>query len=494
MTTPPSTTIYLTKSGVFIPLDILLKPDRIFNYFIVRKKVLDKITLRKIAKREIDKNRIIIPRAGYFELLSITPRMFKIPPLAFENLLQSGKKITLPPSQIIPNPNQKLIIDHILSNFYTNENKKQGKAGLILNLDAGQGKSYIGAQLINHIKLKTLIIIHSTSILDQWKDVLKKAYPTTSIGCYYGSKKTDGDIVLMIINSALSAEFILGETKFKPLDYFSQFGFIIYDECHLYSHKTGTEVFKRAQAPYMLGLSATPGENPIPRWYLGPILQADKVPGYHTTQSNFQGKVYQVIYEGPPEYTKHIINESNQLTNVAATIGMICEDPTRNQLIVEIAIENLQHQPPLYTYIFADRREYLMQLKDLLELRAVEVGLLTSDEDFKRLVGGSKQQDLTQAETKSRIILATYSYMGTGKSITKMNSVILATPRKTGMRQFIGRIFRLGSDESITRKIYDIVDKKIVLRSQASSRKAYYKEQGFEIEQIQASHWITSHD
>jgi hypothetical protein len=71
--------------------------------------------------------------------------------------------------------------------------------------------------------------------------------------------------------------------------------------------------------------------------------------------------------------------------------------------------------------------------------------------------------------------------MGTGKSIPKMDAIILATPRRRKSRQYIGRIFRLGSNYDITRKIVDIVDWATPLKSQWYQRKLYYDEKKFPI-------------
>ncbi len=70
--------------------------------------------------------------------------------------------------------------------------------------------------------------------------------------------------------------------------------------------------------------------------------------------------------------------------------------------------------------------------------------------------------------------MTTYQYSGTGVSINKMNAIILATPRKSNMKQIMGRIFRLKSDASITRDIIDIVDNRICLKSQYYTRKKTY--------------------
>ena len=102
--------------------------------------------------------------------------------------------------------NQKVIINYMNEYIYNENRYINGSAGCILNLEAGQGKSYIAANLINKFQKKTAIILHSSSILGQWKNLLSGLF-NNKIGAYYSKEKTDGDIVLMIINSALNDKF-----------------------------------------------------------------------------------------------------------------------------------------------------------------------------------------------------------------------------------------------------------------------------------------------
>jgi hypothetical protein len=137
----------------------------------------------------------------------------------------------------------------------------------------------------------------------------------------------------------------------------------------------------------------------------------------------------------------------------------------------------------LFMFVFADRREYLEGLRQMLYNKfKIKGEIIDSDKEFIRVVGGAAYDALEQAELTSRVIFTTYSYMGTGKSIIKMNGLVLATPRKTKMKQYINRIFRLGSDATIKRHIWDICDQKLKLCNQWNVRKAYFTDKGYSIE------------
>ena len=291
--------------------------------------------------------------------------------------------------------------------------------------------------------------------------------------------------MLFIIDSASFDEFVINGKKYKAIEFYNQFGFIILDECHMYSNKKAMKALKSAQAPYMLGLSATPDEHingydKAVWWSIGPVLNAHNINGYINTSENFSAKVHRIMYYGHSDYTKNIINKYTQMVSVSETVNMICNDKYRMQVILNCIIKGLDLG--LYMFVFADRRDYLSDLRKLLVDKYSICGeIINSDEDFVRVVGGDKSNALEQAELKSKVIFTTYQYMGTGKSVVKMNGLVLATPRKSKMKQYINRIFRLGSDENITRHIWDICDMRIKLSTQWSTRLSYYTSKNYDI-------------
>jgi hypothetical protein len=487
---------YSTKKGVRDDVCHMKAVRKIENYFTLKTvQVIGAMKQTKQCKVDKNKKRIIVPRFGVFEVLN---DKYGLAGYTAKSCLKNGDA----PNEFfvwagVLRPNQTLIINYMMNNIYTGDRKKKGSAGCILNLEAGQGKSYLAAYLMSKFQRKTAIVIHSTSLIDQWKDVIRNCYgDSITVGEFYGKKKTDGDVILIVINSVLTSEFVVTEgrgrtktsTTFTPVEYFNQFGFIIYDEAHEYANKTSGKAFKIAQAPYMLGLSATPDENAnkfdkLVWWGIGPVLTAENLPGYIPTDADFTGEVHRKMYYGKPEFTKLLKNETTDMVSVTATIGMICEDPQRTSLVLDCIEDALEKN--LYTFVFADRRTYLDDLRIALIARKVlssdSIEMLTEPADYVRIVGGTKNEALAEAEAKSKVIFTTYQYMGTGKSIGKMNGLVLATPRKSKMKQYIKRIFRLGSDATVTRHIYDIVDMKVTIKNQWATRKRYYDSQRFTI-------------
>ena len=155
--------------------------------------------------------------------------------------------------------------------------------------------------------------------------------------------------------------------------------------------------------------------------------------------------------------------------------------------------------------VFADRREYLERIEAMLNEQQNEDTFwqkILDEETEKEIqqvismtaMGGYNVDTLKQNAQKSNVILTTYQYMGTGLSIPKMNAIILATPRKSKCRQYINRIFRLGSDNTIERRIVDIVDWSTSIKSQWYARKKYYKEKNYDIEEIKVKYKDIPHN
>ena len=407
--------------------------------------------------------------------------------------------------------NQEAVFKEIFKRYFDKQGLALGMSGAIINLEAGQGKTFLGLHIIAKLQLKTFIIVHNELILNQWVKVINGWMDNCKVGQWYAKKKVDGDITIGIINSAFS------------YDNWSKIGLCIFDEAHLYCSKKRSEIFKICQSTYMLGLSATPDEKKekqdntykIIQWEIGPILDASKLKNYVASAVPFQGSVKMIKYRGHPNHIETQINEKLEMVSNPKMMKQLTEDLYRIQLVAKLARDIMHNSPKTNLFIFAGRRSYLEEIHKHLEqsqfltCEAEEKMLnLKTDADadsdpdpnystganadsiskITTIMGQSHADEVEQAEINSRIILTTYQYFGTGKSIPRMNAMILATPFKTGSKQYINRIFRLGSDYSIVRQIVDIVDWSTTLKSMWYWRKRYYVQKQYPIT-IQEVKW-----
>lgn len=385
-----------------------------------------------------------------------------------------------------PTANQQVICDYLMDNIYND------KKSCIIKATAGIGKSFIGFEIIKLISKRTLIIVPNTYLLNQWVDLLEKLFPDNKIGRYYTKEKVYGDIIVMIINSACNNDefkFRVSRGKYNtiPSDVlFKDFGLVIYDECHMYCTKIFKHIFNKANVENLLGLSATPddkvnGFDKLIKFHLGEIVIAEDIEKYEKNVDQFISNIQTIKYHSPDEYANIHLNKYTKLINTPKILEEITSDPYRNQLIINKLVEFYNEKRNVY--VFSDRREHL----ELLYKKFVDIMITINknimddlfipevDDSVKSsiLYGGSTMNDIDIAKNTSKIIFTTYQYSSTGVSIVKMDTLILTTPRRSNMKQIIGRIFRLGSDMEKSRIIVDIIDTKSVLKSQYGERKKH---------------------
>lgn len=156
----------------------------------------------------------------------------------------------------------------------------------ILHAATAFGKTVVCSAIIAEKKVNTLIILESSSLIEQWKESLKKflvideelpEYKTKTgrirvrkelLGKLQGSH----DSMTGIIDMAMAGS-LCKKGEFHSL--LNQYGMIIVDECHHAASDTISNVLKEAKAKYVYGVTATPkrgdGLEKINYMLLGPI-------------------------------------------------------------------------------------------------------------------------------------------------------------------------------------------------------------------------------
>ena len=91
-------------------------------------------------------------------------------------------------------------------------------------------------------------------------------------------------------------------------------------------------------------------------------------------------------------------------------------------------------------------------------------------------------------DRKARVVLTTYGYSRRAVSLDDMTAIVLASPRRNGLTQILGRVLRRNSDTGVLREVVDIVDWGTKLKSQKDTRAQVYAAKGFPVEIVQVSH------
>jgi superfamily II DNA or RNA helicase len=218
----------------------------------------------------------------------------------------------------------------------------------------------------------------------------------------------------------------------------------------------------KIQTKYMLGLSATPdredGLSSVFEYYLGePVYKNVK------REPDSEAVVKAVWFDSEDPIYKDVPVDWKGDTVCAKLLNQVADFEPRNRKILEI-IEEYAKDPNRFILILSDR---ISQLEWF-------------DKEIKYnhgfYIGGMKQSKLDENAEKCQILLATYQMASEAFSVKKLNTVVLATPRKK-VEQSTGRIFRQRIDErKVAPHIIDIIDSHECHKRRWYIRQRFYKD------------------
>jgi hypothetical protein len=130
----------------------------------------------------------------------------------------------------------------------------QKKDNAVLVAPTGTGKTIMALFMISLRKSKTLILVHRSTLIEQWIKSLCDFIPEIKrkeIGVLgAGRKKLKGTIDIAMFQSIANIDSLEEKT--------SGYDFLVIDECHRVPTVTFEPVLKTINARYVLGLTATP--------------------------------------------------------------------------------------------------------------------------------------------------------------------------------------------------------------------------------------------
>ncbi len=334
------------------------------------------------------------------------------------------------------------------------------EGGGVISLGCGQGKTVLALFLACHFKVKTLVIVHKTFLLNQWIERAKQ-FTNATLGIIQQNKvDTDKDIVIGMLQS-------IAKDKYSS-KIFKEFGFVIFDEAHHAPSQYFSKALPIINCKKTLALTATPKRadklEKILYWYFGDMIyQAEKV-------QNKNVVVNIINYSLKDKNFKEYKLPFNGKVNKPKTITKITELKKRNDFILEI-IKTLSDNKLRQILILSDRLEHLKTLSNLLETfyENVEQGFY---------IGGMKQEKL-DISAKKKIIFASYGMASEALDIPSLNTLILTTPRSQ-VEQSVGRILRKKTHK-VKPLIIDIVDNLKSFKNQSNTRKRLYKKMDYQI-------------
>jgi len=361
-----------------------------------------------------------------------------------ENLEINGKKVKFK-FKGKPKEKQEPIIDATIKQM------EKDFGGMIV-AGCGVGKTFMAIYIANHFKVKTLIIVHKTFLLNQWVERINE-FTNAKVGKIQ-QKTIDVEDKQFVVGMLQS----IAKDKYDR-DIYMDFGLVIFDE----AHHAPSEYFSKAlpiiNCRLTLALSATPNRadkmEKVLFWYFGQI--AYKAP------PNINDKVYVRIYNFDVKHEKFA--EAKMKTgdvNRPRTINRLVKLKKRNKFILETLFD-IMKEKDRQCLILSDRIEHLETLKEKIE----NDGRYTS----AFYIGGMKQSKLDES-AKAQILLGSYGMASEGLDIPSLNTLIMTTPRKE-VEQSVGRIVRKVHD-NVKPLIVDIVDMLPSISRQGYHRRRLY--------------------
>jgi superfamily II DNA or RNA helicase len=314
----------------------------------------------------------------------------------------------------------------------------------VLCAPTASGKTVVAAAVIAARSTNTLVIVHRTQLLDQWRSRLATflRIDDRAIGAIGAGQQSATGIIDIAVMQSLVRK---GVVK----DVVANYGQVIVDECHHVSAVSFERVMKEVKARFVLGLTATPlrrdGHHPIIFMQCGPIR-------FRGSNSRASAEVRHVVI---PRHTG--FTSPAGVDRIQSLLGLLGPAEERNTLILDdIRAAIADRRTPL---VLTERKDHLLRLSQALKALAVADVIVLSGGMGRRKQAAEVARLGMPSDTDRRIVLATGRFIGEGFDDPRLDTLFLAMPiawRGT-LAQYAGRLHRDHAGKREVR-IYDYVD------------------------------------
>jgi hypothetical protein len=337
-----------------------------------------------------------------------------------------------------------------------------GCSGGILQAAPGWGKTVATTALIARLNVPTLVTVHKTFLLNQWKRRIATFLPDAKVGIVrQGKCDYEGKHICIAINTSL-------HVRQYPPEFYDRFGLIISDEVHRIGAPTWSQIPQKFKAKWRTGLSATPrrsdGAHTIFHHHIGPVL--------------FRGSVERMPCQIKRVWNEIHIPEGFRLnpTLLKSTLAtkLLCANGKRNESIIDALIRAVQAGRKVMV-MSGIRHRHLVPLE--AKFKALWPSTSGRCPKTSFYVGGMKDAELEEAE-KAQVIFATSQMAKEGLDIPPLDTLFLTTPMGN-VEQAVGRIQRPypGKKDPI---VVDFRDDNIaVCRRLGELREKFYERKGW---------------
>jgi len=326
----------------------------------------------------------------------------------------------------------------------------------IINAWVSWGKTFTGLAIAGKLGQKTLIIVHTVPLRNQWAAEVEKVYGITP--GIIGSGRMDTSSAVVIGNT---------QSLYRRIpDIRREFGTVILDEMHHVSSPTFSKVVDTNYARYKIGLSGTierkDGKHVVFRDYFGQKVHKPPKENYMTPSI--------LVYRSEVRFMDGSnIPWANKVTQLAYN-----EEYLHSVALLAAFYAEKGHK----VLVVSDRVHFLQTCAELAGEKAVCVTGEVAHEDRIKLM--SKISD-----GKANILCGTQAIFSEGISLDDLSCLILGTPvnNEPLLTQLIGRVIRKKEGKK-NPVVIDIHLKGNTARRQASNRIGYYMKEGYQIQEL----------
>lgn len=353
----------------------------------------------------------------------------------------------------------------------------------VLSAPTGFGKTVIGAYLIGSIRARTLVIVPSVSLLNQWRARIgefldiqeeprearaktgrRNRLPASPVGQIGGGKLAPGGVIDIATLQSLVVEGEAPGTKVVN-ELVHDYDLVIVDECHHGAAPTLEMVLRSLTARRIYGLSATPrrddGLERIVFMHCGPIRYSISA----KDQAREQGFDRLLI----PRFTHLRYPALEPGSSFSSVLTSLQENEKRNALIVEDIVSAVR--AGRHALVLTKRKEHVELLVQALSERIETVvaltGAGTATQKRERL---QRVRDIPYGTPFA--LVATGSYVGEGFDEPRLDALFIALPIscESVVTQYSGRLHRETSEKRDV-LIYDYIDSTVPMLDRMYQRR-----------------------
>ena len=283
-----------------------------------------------------------------------------------------------------------------------------------INALVGWGKTFTALHIARKFGQKTLVVTHTTSLRDQWRDEIEALF---GMQCgIIGSGQFDIEDHAIVVGNVQSIVKHLDKLQ-------KEFGTIILDEAHHCPATTFSETVDTFHARYRIALSGTmtrkDGKHVMFQDYFGTTV-------YRPPQSNTINPVVHIV-------KSNIVLKPN--VPWVEKINELTQDDDYRRYISALATYHIENGHSVL--VIADRVEFLEKVKEYVGETCL---LVTGDTSYEE-----RQYAKEQLLSKAKMCVAgSRQIFSEGISINILSCVILAVPMSNDslLEQIVGRIMR----------------------------------------------------